>query len=155
MGRWLALMLGLSTVLWLCGLPVGTTQAAEQPANDAATHNKGIGPIKEVKLGPLDQALAEKGQGIFEEKCSACHKIEERYVGPALKGVTQRRTPEWIMNMALNPQEMIMEDPIAQELLAEYFTPMAFQNVTEDDVRAILEYFRSVDQAEASEQTNK
>jgi len=114
-------------------------------AATAATPSKGVGPVKDVKLGALDPKLAEKGKHVFEQKCMACHKFEERYVGPALGGVTTRRTPEWIMNMILNPQGMLEKDATAKDLLGEYMTPMTFQNVTEADARAILEYARSVD----------
>ena len=76
--------------------------------------------------------VRRKGKTLFEAKCSACHKAEERYVGPALKGVTTRRSAEWIMNMILNPAEMLEKDATAKELLAEYMTQMTFQNVTQD-----------------------
>jgi hypothetical protein len=49
------------------------------------------------------------------------------------------------MNMVLNPVEMTQKDPTAQELLATYLTQMTFQNVSEEDARAILEYFRQLD----------
>ena len=114
----------------------------------AAGVDRGIGPVTEVmKLDPtIDKKLAEKGKGIFTVKCSACHKIEERYVGPALKGVTKRRSPEWIMNMALNPAGMLESNDAAKELFGTYLVPMTFQNVTKDEVRAILEYFRANDE---------
>ncbi|QSR89555.1 cytochrome c [Methylacidiphilum caldifontis] len=116
------------------------------PPNEKAVSDKGIGPIKEVKLGSIDQSLVKKGKEIFDTKCASCHKLEERYVGPPLKGVTKRRKPEWIMNMILNPAEMEQKDPIASQLLSEYLTQMAFQNVSQGDARAILEYLRSVDE---------
>ncbi|WP_017730957.1 c-type cytochrome [Nafulsella turpanensis] len=106
--------------------------------------NKGIGPVTEVHLAAIDEAMVGEGKTIFESKCSACHKIEERYIGPALKGVTERRTAEWIMNMILNPEQMVKEDPIAKQLLAEYMAPMANQNLTEDEARKVLEYFRTL-----------
>lgn len=110
----------------------------------------GVGPVKKVEVGPLDAAKAKEGAAVFETKCSACHKLDERYVGPALKGVTQRRQPEWIMNMILNPEEMAHEDPTAQKLLGEHMVQMTFQNVSQDDARKILEYFRQVDGAGAA-----
>lgn len=110
-----------------------------------AAVDKGVGPIKQVKLGPIDPTLAKQGAENFEQKCSACHKFDERYVGPPLKGVTQRRTPEWIMNMILNPQGMTAENDAAKQLLGEYMTQMTFQNVKEPEARAILEYFRQHD----------
>jgi len=106
--------------------------------------NKGIGPISSVSLGEIDPALVAEGEVVFKAKCTACHKISKKFVGPALKGVTQRRSPEWIMNMTLNPEEMIQKDPIAKQLLADANgAPMANQNLTEEEARALLEYFRT------------
>lgn len=109
---------------------------------------KGIGPVKEVKLdATINQDLAAKGKGIFDIKCVQCHQIDNKLVGPPLKNVTKRRKPEWIMNQILNPEQMIKENMIAKTLAmsGEYPTPMTFQNVTQDDARAILEYFRNND----------
>ncbi len=106
--------------------------------------DKGIGPITSVTLGEIDPVLAETGKGFFKTKCSACHKMSKRFVGPALAGVTEKRTPEWIMNMILNPEVMVAKNEQAKQLLAEYLSPMANQNLTEEEARAILEYFRTV-----------
>jgi mono/diheme cytochrome c family protein len=114
--------------------------------------NKGIGPVKSISLGEIDEKLAEEGKVEFKAKCSACHKISKRFVGPALVGVTERRSPEWIMNMILNPEVMVAEDPIAKQLLAEYSAPMANQNLTEQEARAILEYFRTKTGASSEEE---
>ncbi|HHG84701.1 MAG TPA: cytochrome c [Bacteroidetes bacterium] len=106
--------------------------------------NKGIGPVSSVELGDVDDAMVAEGMELFKTKCSACHKIEKRYIGPKLAGVTTRRTPEWIMNMILNPEEMVANDPIAKKLLMEYNSPMANQSLVEDEARKILEYFRTI-----------
>ncbi len=107
--------------------------------------NKGIGPIKSVELGEINAEMAEEGKVIFEQMCVACHKATERFIGPAPKGITERRTPEWIMNMILNPDEMVQKDPIAKQLLIEYnLSPMANQNLTEEQARKVLEYFRTL-----------
>lgn len=108
----------------------------------------GVGPIKKLELKPIDNALAAHGKDVFAAKCSACHKVGSRYVGPDLAGVTKRRSPEWIMNMILNPQEMIQKNPVAQDLFGEFLVPMTFQNVVETDARAIVEYFREHDSKE-------
>jgi cytochrome c1 len=105
--------------------------------------NKGVGPISSIDLGDIDDALVETGKETFKANCTACHKIKKRFVGPALQGVTERRSPEWIMNMILNPEGMVAEDPIAMALLAEYSSPMANQSLKEDEARAILEYLRT------------
>jgi cytochrome c551/c552 len=123
--------------------PVTKEVNSEASSTDPMS-NKGIGPITSVTLGEIDPAMVTEGEGVFKAKCTACHKISKKFVGPALKGVTQRRSPEWIMNMTLNPEEMIKKDPIAIQLLAEANgAPMANQNLTEEEARALLEYFRT------------
>ena len=105
----------------------------------------GIGPVTEaVTLGALDQTLVKEGSAIFTEKCSACHKADERYVGPPLGGVTEQRTPAYVLNMILNPQEMYEKHPDAHKLLAEYMTQMPNQQLTRDDARAVVEYLRTL-----------
>ncbi len=113
---------------------------------DAAV-NMGIGPITEpVKLEAIDDAMAEAGKTVFLAKCTACHKINEKYIGPNLTGVTKRRAPEWIMNMILNPTEMIQKDPVAIELVMENnMAQMANQQVTQEQARQLLEFFRKND----------
>jgi cytochrome c2 len=113
---------------------------------DGPGGNKGYGPISDAKLGPIDENNAKKGREIFVSKCSACHKINERYVGPNLKDVTKRRTPEWILNQILNPVEQSEKDQTAKDLLAEYMTQMTFQNISEPEARSLLEFFRRYDE---------
>ena len=136
-------LIGLAVVL-LLGTAIGQDQ--ELP--------KGVGPIQDIELSEVDPALAEEGKKHFEQSCTACHKFEERYVGPALQGVTTRRAPEWIMNMILVPDKMIQEDDTAYNLFAEFMTPMANQNMTEEQARAILEYFRTVDAEVAEDESD-
>ena len=116
-----------------------------EKAEEAKGPNKGIGPIKHVELTAIDAALATEGEELFSKMCTACHKMDARHVGPGLADVTNRRTPEWIMNMILNPDEMTKKDPDAYALIAEYIAPMANQSLTEEQARAILEYFRKYD----------
>jgi cytochrome c oxidase cbb3-type subunit 3 len=115
----------------------------DEGAGSSSMSDKGVGPITELVLGEIDQSLVTTGKNLFVTKCSACHKIDKRFVGPGLRGVTERRSPEWIMNMILDPDKMVKENPAAKQLLAEYLSPMANQSLTETEARAILEYFRT------------
>ena len=127
--------------------PPGTGEATENKAAAearVADDSKGVGPVTTLALGAgIDQVLADKGKFVFESKCMACHKFGERYVGPDLASVTERRKPEWIMNIVLNPQEMTQQNPAAKELLGEFMTQMPNQNLTQEEARAVLEYFRT------------
>ncbi len=107
--------------------------------------NKGIGPVKSVELSDqIDQAMADAGKQTFNTLCIACHKMGARFVGPDLKGILDIRSPEWVMNMILNPTEMIQKDPIAMKLLEEYKAPMADLGLTQQQAREVVEYFRTV-----------
>lgn len=105
----------------------------------------GIGPVKaKLTLSKIDQSLVTKGKTVFDSKCAACHKLDDRYVGPAQRDVTKRRSPEYILNMIMNPEEMYKKHPEAKKMLAEYMTQMPNQNITMEEARAVLEYFRQV-----------
>ncbi|MCB0802859.1 MAG: cytochrome c [Flavobacteriales bacterium] len=123
-------------------------KAAEdvKPSERVDLSTKGVGPIKDLgELPPIDEKMVKEGLELFQAKCTACHKAKSKFIGPALKGVTEMRTPEWIMNMILNPTEMVEKDPLAKELLVEFNgSPMANQNLTEDEARKILEFFRTL-----------
>jgi mono/diheme cytochrome c family protein len=151
-----ALLTGCLTFLYACGggdsqsasteasAPEETAAAVSDP--DAKSDSKGVGKFTDVKLDAVDDAMAAKGEAIFTSKCAACHKMtEEKLVGPGLKGVTERRTPEWVMNMITNPEEMTKKDPVAQALYEKHLVQMTFQNVSDDETRQILEYFRKND----------
>jgi len=108
---------------------------------------KGIGQIKNVTMNnPLDEERIKRGIAIYEMKCAACHRLDDqRVVGPGWKDVTKRRKPEWIMNMVLNVDVMLDQDPEAQKLLELCLTRMPNQNLSVGDARDVLEYMRQND----------
>lgn len=127
-----------------------TESSAPAAAVNTKEHSdsKGVGKFTSVDVSAFKSDVATKGKSVFEAKCSACHKTDDqKIVGPGLKGVTERRTPEWIMNMITNPEEMTKKDPVAKALLEEHLTQMTFQNVTDAEARDILEYLRQNDGA--------
>ena len=120
--------------------------ASVLPSERIDLTNKGIGPVKSLELSSeIDQAMAANGAEIYKKMCTACHRPDKKFIGPAPIGVLERRTPEWIMNMILNPVEMVQKDPLAKALLMEFNgSPMANQNLSHDEARAVLEYFRTL-----------
>lgn len=145
-------LLAAALFLAACGSDGGTGDSADGTAQNASSADgeltavqleHGLGPIAPFDLGPIDAALAETGAAIFKMKCTSCHKMEGRYVGPPLGDVTESRSPAYVMNMILNPQEMITAHPTAKQVFAEYLTPMPNQSLSEDDARAVLEYLRT------------
>jgi mono/diheme cytochrome c family protein len=125
------------------------TQTTEETATTStgAANPKGIGKYQNVDLThPVDETMVAQGKNVYEVKCASCHKVtEEKLVGPGLAKVTDRRTPEWIMNFVTNTEEMIDKDAAAQKLLEEHLVRMPNQNLSEQDARAVLEFMRKND----------
>lgn len=133
--------------------PPGDSSATAPTGQDGLSQaqlENGIGPITQVDLpATIDAAKVAQGEAIYTTKCAICHKLDERFTAPPLGQVLSRRTPEFVMNMMLNPDEMVKKHPEVKALLAEYYVPMPNQNVTEDEARAVLEYLRD-NQTEAA-----
>ncbi len=108
--------------------------------------NKGVGPVTSLTLdADVDEAMAATGKDIYKKMCTACHRIGKKFIGPPPNGILERRTPEWVMNMILNPEGMVSEDSLAKALLVEFNgAPMANQGLTEEEARSVLEYFRTL-----------
>lgn len=140
--------LGLGTA---CGAkdsaPPPAAGAAAAPATSELSPfqlENGIGPVTEaITLGPIDKKMAEEGEHLFESKCGACHKMADKYVGPPLGEVTVRRTPAFIMNQMLNPEEMYSKHPVVKQLLGEYMTQMPNLGLTQEQARQVVEYLRT------------
>lgn len=122
------------------------TEKKEPASKRVDLSNKGVGPITSVELAEaIDQDMAAHGKEVYDTKCTACHKADKKFIGPAPVGILERRSPEWVMNMILNPEVMVKEDPLAKDLLVEFNgSPMANQNLTKEEARAVLEYFRTL-----------
>jgi len=143
---------GIILILQSCGSKTQTPVTETTPAANvvidtkAYSDSKGVGKFTEYKLEDIDPAKADLGKAVFSTKCTTCHKLTaDKFVGPGLLGVTKRRTPEWILNMTTNPELMMKSDPVAKKLFEEMLTPMANQNISEEDAKNLLHYLRQND----------
>jgi hypothetical protein len=119
----------------------------EVPASQRITlDEKGVGQIKEITLDPeINQDMVTAGAALFKTNCTACHKTDKRFIGPKMQGVLDRRSPEWVMNMILDPKLMTEEDRCAKDLLIEFNgAAMSNQNLTVEQSRNLVEFFRTL-----------
>lgn len=137
-------------LLVACGGDAPPAPAAGAPAAAASDLTPwqlehGIGPVTaDLVLAAVDAHEVAEGKATFDQRCASCHKPNERYVGPALGGVVGRRTPEYVMNMILDPATMVHRHPEAKKLFATYMLEMPNMGLTPEQAREILEYLRTL-----------
>ncbi|OOQ57249.1 cytochrome c3 family protein [Mucilaginibacter pedocola] len=92
------------------------------------------------------QADAAKGEAIFKAKCTACHKVETRMVGPALgPQLTQETDDAYLTKWIQNNQALIAaKDPKALKIFNEYNQAgmTVFAELSDADVANVIHYVR-------------
>ncbi|MCP5464635.1 MAG: cytochrome c [Deltaproteobacteria bacterium] len=94
-------------------------------------------------LVSLQVKAAFNASQTFDKKCSSCHSIGGGVVkGPDLKGVSDRRSEEWLVRFIQSADSMIQSgDPEAVKLYNEYDQKdMPDQRLSDSEVKAILEF---------------
>ena len=92
---------------------------------------------------PASGADPVKGKELFNSNCAACHKLDAKMTGPALRGVSQKHDMAWIYKWVRNSSDMIKSgDAAAVKISAEYngsvMTP--FPQLTDADIDNIIAY---------------
>lgn len=84
-----------------------------------------------------------KGKELFNANCAACHKLDAKSTGPALRGVAAKHEMSWIYKWVHNSSEMIKSgDATAVKLFAENNNSVmtAFPQLSEADIDNIIAY---------------
>lgn len=103
----------------------------------------GIGPVTEpITLQEINIDKVNAGKIIFQNKCISCHKLDDTLAGPPLRKIIEIRTPEYILNMIVNPVDMTLFHPVARNLATKLGSQMTNQNVSLNDALNILDYLR-------------
>lgn len=119
---------------------VGCKSEAKSPAKA----EKAAGASAASFTISTDPAVIAEGEKLFTAKtCNACHQWDNKVVGPPLKGVTAKRSPEWLQSMITDPLNFVKTDPEAKKLFEEYKTPMATPPVSQEEARAIIAYIHT------------
>ncbi len=89
---------------------------------------------------------AEEGKTIFMTRCAACHNINKQMTGPALAGVDERRSIDWIISFVHSSQTMIKSGDKDAVALFEKFNKVPMPDhpdLTSDNIKSIVEYIKS------------
>lgn len=86
-------------------------------------------------------SFAADGEAIYKANCANCHKPDEEYTGPMLKGARKREpNPEWAYKWVNNVNAMLETDPYAKDLLKKYGSKMTQFNLSKEEIKAVLDW---------------
>ncbi|MDO6674279.1 c-type cytochrome [Tenacibaculum sp. 1B UA] len=91
----------------------------------------------------IDEARQKEGKKLFKSLCASCHKLDKKLVGPALAGIEEKRTNEWLKAWIKNNAELRASgDKDAIAIFEEYngSNMTAFPQLTDQNIDDILYY---------------
>jgi mono/diheme cytochrome c family protein len=97
-------------------------------------------------FGLSQEADIQEGKALFNTNCAACHQLNRKAVGPALRGVTEKYDREWLYSWIKNGTQMIKDgDPQAVAIWEEYNRAVMtnypqFSNEQIDNILAYTDY---------------
>lgn len=100
-----------------------------------------------VSLSAESKPNAEEGKKLYEaNNCGSCHQLDKRAVGPALRGVSQRRSEEWLIKWIRNNEALRKSGDADANALYKENNGAAmniFENLTPANVKDILAYIET------------
>lgn len=96
-----------------------------------------------IIISSREATFAADGEALFKANCASCHKPDEAYVGPMLKGARDREpSKDWVYKWVANTTSMVNTDPYAMKLKAEHGNVVmtAFPDLKKDEIDAILDW---------------
>jgi mono/diheme cytochrome c family protein len=90
-----------------------------------------------------DSGDAIAGEALYKANCAACHKLDKKGVGPALRNVADKYDRDWLYKWISNSQGLIKSgDAKAVALFAEYNNSVmtSFPGLSNEDIDNILAY---------------
>jgi cytochrome c2 len=94
---------------------------------------------------------AEDGKTIFTARCAACHNVNKQLTGPALAGVHERRSIDWIIKFVHSSQTMVKSGDKDAVALFEKFNKIPMPDhgdLTDENIKSIVEYVKAESKTE-------
>ena len=122
-----------------------STYAQEAPATTAVpTATMAVAPAKaDAVPAATSGGDAVKGKELFNANCAACHNLDRKMTGPALRGVSGRHKKDWFYGWVKNSSALIKSgDPDAVKLWEENKPAVmtAFPQLSNGDIDNIIAY---------------
>jgi cytochrome c oxidase subunit 2 len=104
---------------------------------------------KSITGSPVSEEKVKAGMELFKGKCSACHTLDAKLIGPALGDVSKRRTHQWLLKWVKNNKKFREneKDADAIKIFEEYNGSVmtAFEDLSDDQINTIIMYTENGD----------
>jgi hypothetical protein len=103
-----------------------------------------------MSIQVIANPLPEEGRTIFMSRCAACHSVNKQLTGPALAGVHERRSIDWIINFVHSSQKVIKngdKDALALYQKFNRITMPDHPDLTNDNIQSIVEFIKAESQS--------
>lgn len=114
---------------------------AQAPAAAPAAVDPAAAPA--AAAAPAGGGDPVAGKALFNANCAACHKLDAKMTGPALRGVAERLDREWLYKWIKNSSDLIKSgDAYAVKIFNEYNKSVMtnFPQLSNADIDNILAY---------------
>lgn len=88
----------------------------------------------------------EEGKAIFTARCASCHNVNKDLTGPALKGVDERRSIDWIVSFVKSSQSLVKAGDKDAVALFEKFNKIPMPDhpdLTDENIKNVVAYIKS------------
>jgi len=92
----------------------------------------------------------DEGKKTFTSRCASCHNVNKIVLGPALAGVTDRHSEDWIIKFVHSSQTVIKSGDHAAITLYEKFNKIPMPDhpdLSIENIKGILAYIKSESKA--------
>jgi mono/diheme cytochrome c family protein len=152
-----ALSLGMGLIVLLIGflaLSMSGLLDAEAPAicgvtgqlDGVVSSDSTAQTVAYVPASPAEAAAIAEGDALFKNNCAQCHAVNEKVVGPALAGISKRRSIGWLIPWVKNSSKVIATgDEYAVKLFDDNGKQQmpAFPQLSDKDVKSIVAWVNS------------
>lgn len=119
-----------------------STFAQDKPA-EAAAAPAAAAPAADAAAAPAGGGDAAKGKELFNTNCAACHNLDKKMTGPALRGVANKYDKAWLYKWINNSSALIASgDAKAKKVFEENNKTVmtAFPQLSTADIDNIIAY---------------
>lgn len=88
----------------------------------------------------------EEGKAIFSARCASCHNMTKDLTGPALSGVHERRSLDWIVSFVKSSQSLVKAGDKDAVAVFEKFNKIPMPDhadLTDENIMNVVEYIKS------------